>query len=89
MGISQTTVDYSFNALPYFNPHVSLLSIFQAEVYKEDFLKERKDRVKLKEKYLEQEKKFQKVHSELHVLKSKVQLTIRSLCDCILPCSIQ
>ncbi|XP_034415832.1 TNFAIP3-interacting protein 1-like [Cyclopterus lumpus] len=37
----------------------------QAEVYKEDFLKERSDRVKLKEKYLEQEKKFRKVQSQL------------------------
>ncbi|XP_049913169.1 TNFAIP3-interacting protein 3-like [Epinephelus moara] len=44
----------------------------QAEVYKEDFLKERRDREKLKEKYLEQENKFRKVHSELHALKSQV-----------------
>ncbi|XP_074550012.1 TNFAIP3-interacting protein 3-like [Halichoeres trimaculatus] len=46
----------------------------QTEVYKEDFFKERRDREKLKEKYLELEKKFRKVHSELHVLKSKVTL---------------
>ncbi|XP_008303879.1 TNFAIP3-interacting protein 1-like [Stegastes partitus] len=44
----------------------------QAEVYKEDFLRERKDREKLKDKYLELEKKFKKVHNELHVHKSQV-----------------
>ncbi|KAM6970980.1 TNFAIP3-interacting protein 3-like [Tautogolabrus adspersus] len=48
----------------------------QAEVYKEDFLKERRDREKLKEKYLDVEKKFRKVHSELRVLKSQVQQLI-------------
>ncbi|XP_054479194.1 TNFAIP3-interacting protein 1-like [Anoplopoma fimbria] len=47
----------------------------QAEVYKEDFLKERRDREKLKDKYLEQEKKYRKVHSELRVLKSQVTWT--------------
>ncbi|XP_035511812.1 TNFAIP3-interacting protein 1-like [Morone saxatilis] len=47
----------------------------QAEVYKEDFLKERKDREKLKEKYLELEKKFRKVYSELRVLKPQVDRT--------------
>ncbi|KAM4606206.1 TNFAIP3-interacting protein 3-like [Polymixia lowei] len=47
----------------------------QAEVYKEDFLKERKDREKLKEKLLELEKRFRKVHSELHTLKSQVTWT--------------
>ncbi|XP_074478016.1 TNFAIP3-interacting protein 1-like [Sebastes fasciatus] len=47
----------------------------QAETYKEDFLKERKDREKLKDKYLEQEKKFRKAHSELRVLKSQVTQT--------------
>nr|XP_046227124.1 TNFAIP3-interacting protein 3-like [Scatophagus argus] len=47
----------------------------QAEVYKEDFLKERKDREKLKEKYLELEEKFRKVHSELRVLKPQVTRT--------------
>ncbi|XP_068438439.1 TNFAIP3-interacting protein 1-like [Clinocottus analis] len=47
----------------------------QAEVYKEDFLKERSDREKLKEKCLEQEKKFRKVHSELRVLKSQLTWT--------------
>ncbi|XP_038586976.1 TNFAIP3-interacting protein 1-like isoform X1 [Micropterus salmoides] len=47
----------------------------QAEVYKEDFLKERRDREKLKEKYLELENKFRKVHSELRVLKSQVTST--------------
>ncbi|XP_073344850.1 TNFAIP3-interacting protein 3-like [Pagrus major] len=47
----------------------------QAEVYKEDFLKERKDREKLKEKYLELETKYRKVHSELRGLKPKVVKT--------------
>ncbi|KAE8279714.1 hypothetical protein D5F01_LYC21843 [Larimichthys crocea] len=47
----------------------------QAEVYKEDFLKERKDREKLKEKYLELEKKFRKVYNELRVLKPQVTRT--------------
>ncbi|KAM8730896.1 TNFAIP3-interacting protein 3-like [Acanthopagrus schlegelii] len=47
----------------------------QAEVYKEDFLKERKDREKLKEKYLELEKKYRKVHSELRGLKPQVVKT--------------
>ncbi|XP_032359529.1 TNFAIP3-interacting protein 3 [Etheostoma spectabile] len=54
----------------------------QAEVYKEDFLKERKDRVKLKEKYLEQEKKFQKVYRELHVLKCQLTRTPPSALEC-------
>ncbi|XP_061569449.1 TNFAIP3-interacting protein 1-like [Cololabis saira] len=44
----------------------------QADVYKEDFLKERKDREKLHERYLELEKRFRKVHNELRVLKSEV-----------------
>ncbi|GAA6215191.1 TNFAIP3-interacting protein 1-like [Lates japonicus] len=47
----------------------------QAEVYKEDFLTERKDREKLKEKYLELENKYRKVRSELRVLKSQVTWT--------------
>ncbi|XP_034562461.1 TNFAIP3-interacting protein 3-like [Notolabrus celidotus] len=47
----------------------------QAEIYKEDFVKERRDRKKLKEKYLDLEKKFRTVHSELHVLKSQVTWT--------------
>ncbi|TKS87550.1 TNFAIP3-interacting protein 1 A20-binding inhibitor of NF-kappa-B activation 1 [Collichthys lucidus] len=47
----------------------------QAEVYKEDFLKERKDREKLKDKYLDLEKKFRKVHNELRVLKPQVTRT--------------
>ncbi|KAG8009583.1 ADP-ribosyl cyclase/cyclic ADP-ribose hydrolase 1 [Nibea albiflora] len=47
----------------------------KAEVYKEDFLKERKDREKLKEKYLELEKKFRKVYNELRVLKPQVTRT--------------
>ncbi|KAM6900359.1 TNFAIP3-interacting protein 3-like [Xenentodon cancila] len=44
----------------------------QAEVYKEDFLKERKDRENLNEKYLELQKRFRKAQNELHVLKSEV-----------------
>ncbi|CAJ1082630.1 TNFAIP3-interacting protein 1-like [Xyrichtys novacula] len=44
----------------------------QAEVYKEDFLKERSDREKLKEKQLDLEKKYRKVHSELRALKSQM-----------------
>nr|XP_019942753.1 PREDICTED: TNFAIP3-interacting protein 1-like [Paralichthys olivaceus] len=44
----------------------------QAEVYREDFLTERKDREKLKEKYLELENRFRKVRTELRVLKSQV-----------------
>ncbi|XP_030612957.1 TNFAIP3-interacting protein 1-like [Archocentrus centrarchus] len=43
----------------------------QAEVYKEDFLKERRDREKLKEKYLELEKKYIKVHNQLHIRRSE------------------
>lgn len=53
---------------------------FQAEIYKEDFLKERKDREKLKGKYLEVEKRLKKTHNELHVLKSQV---FGSLCSFI------
>ncbi|XP_041824345.1 TNFAIP3-interacting protein 1-like [Melanotaenia boesemani] len=44
----------------------------QAEVYKEDFLRERKDREKLKEKYLELESRFRKGQDELRFLKSQV-----------------
>ncbi|XP_058496794.1 TNFAIP3-interacting protein 1-like [Solea solea] len=47
----------------------------QAEVYKEDFLTERKDREKLKEKYLELESQFRKARRELRVLKSQVTCT--------------
>ncbi|XP_022604472.1 TNFAIP3-interacting protein 1-like [Seriola dumerili] len=47
----------------------------QAEIYKEDFLTERKDREKLKDKYLELENRFRKARSELHVLKSQVTRT--------------
>ncbi|XP_037312007.2 TNFAIP3-interacting protein 1-like [Pungitius pungitius] len=47
----------------------------QADVYKEDFLKERSDREKLMEKHLKQEKKFRKVRSELCVLKSQLTWT--------------
>ncbi|KAM9337162.1 uncharacterized protein ABDE67_018468 [Symphorus nematophorus] len=55
----------------------TLLDIWkhQAEVYKEDFLKERRDRERLKEKYLELEKQFRKVHSELRVLKPQATRT--------------
>ncbi|XP_060920391.1 TNFAIP3-interacting protein 1-like [Labrus mixtus] len=54
----------------------------QAEVYKEDFLKERRDREKLKEKCLDVEKKFRKVHSELRVLKSQVTRTPQPVPEC-------
>ncbi|XP_034427667.1 TNFAIP3-interacting protein 1-like isoform X1 [Hippoglossus hippoglossus] len=47
----------------------------QAEVYREDFLTERKDREKLKEKYLELENRFKNVRSELRVLKSQATWT--------------
>ncbi|KAM4719072.1 uncharacterized protein FYW61_016630 [Anableps anableps] len=46
----------------------------QAEVYKEDFLRERRDREKLKGKTLELEKRYKKVHDELRVFKSQVTL---------------
>lgn len=55
---------------------ISLSSIFQAEIYKEDFLTERKDREKLKEKYLELENRFRKARNELHVLRSQVWRTM-------------
>ncbi|KAF7667738.1 hypothetical protein LDENG_00050790 [Lucifuga dentata] len=51
----------------------------QAEVYKEDFLKERQDREKLKEKHLELEKKFRKVHNEL---KSQMTCTCKNRDEC-------
>ncbi|XP_039983496.1 TNFAIP3-interacting protein 3-like [Xiphias gladius] len=47
----------------------------QAEVYKDDFLTERKDRETLKQKYLELENQFRRVRRELHVLKSKLPRT--------------
>ncbi|XP_012709662.2 TNFAIP3-interacting protein 3 [Fundulus heteroclitus] len=46
----------------------------QAEVYKEDFLKERKDREKLKARNLELEKRYKKVHDELRAFRSQVTL---------------
>ncbi|XP_059900899.1 TNFAIP3-interacting protein 3-like [Gadus macrocephalus] len=59
----------------------------QAEVYKEDFLKERKDRERLKGKLMEMEKKYRKTHSELHTLKSKITWAPVlappvAMCDC-------
>ncbi|XP_029935624.1 TNFAIP3-interacting protein 1-like [Myripristis murdjan] len=47
----------------------------QAEIYKEDFLKEREDREKLKGKHLELERRFRKIHAELHTLKSQIPRT--------------
>ncbi|XP_060949926.1 TNFAIP3-interacting protein 3-like [Limanda limanda] len=47
----------------------------QAEVYREDFLTERKDRENLKGKYLELENRFRNVRSELRVLKTQVTWT--------------
>ncbi|XP_038163857.1 TNFAIP3-interacting protein 3-like [Cyprinodon tularosa] len=46
----------------------------QAEVYKEDFLRERRDREKLKGKNLELEKRYKKIHEELRAFKSQVTL---------------
>ncbi|MED6245288.1 hypothetical protein ATANTOWER_001299 [Ataeniobius toweri] len=46
----------------------------QAEVYKEDFLRERKDREKLKGENLELEKRYKKVHNELCFFKSQLTL---------------
>ncbi|KAK7887244.1 hypothetical protein WMY93_026865 [Mugilogobius chulae] len=44
----------------------------QADVYREDFLTERKDREALKGKYLQLEKKYKKVRNELYVVKSQI-----------------
>ncbi|XP_067107526.1 TNFAIP3-interacting protein 3-like isoform X3 [Osmerus mordax] len=44
----------------------------QAQIYKEDFLKERRDREQLKGKHGDLENKFRKVHTELNALKSKL-----------------
>ncbi|XP_066518944.1 TNFAIP3-interacting protein 3-like [Hoplias malabaricus] len=46
---------------------------YQAQVYKEDFLKERRDRDKLKEKYAELQERFKKSHADLHFYKAQVQ----------------
>nr|XP_057916784.1 TNFAIP3-interacting protein 1-like [Doryrhamphus excisus] len=56
----------------------------QAEVFKEDFLKERGDREKLQQKYAELEKKLTKTHDELHYLKSQATWTrlARPVVDC-------
>ncbi|XP_054622395.1 TNFAIP3-interacting protein 1-like [Dunckerocampus dactyliophorus] len=56
----------------------------QAEVFKEDFLKERGDREKLQHKYVELEKKLTKAHDELHHLKSQATWTrlLRPVVDC-------
>ncbi|KAM9712496.1 TNFAIP3-interacting protein 3-like [Menidia menidia] len=66
----------------------------QAEVYKEDFLTERKDREKLKDKYLELEKRFRKVHNELRSIKSQVTRDLpEQRCSCKCPnweaCSVR
>ncbi|XP_033841832.2 TNFAIP3-interacting protein 3-like [Periophthalmus magnuspinnatus] len=50
----------------------------QADVYKEDFQTERKDREALKHKYLELEKKYKKVRNELYAIKSQVTCTSTS-----------
>ncbi|XP_028290550.1 TNFAIP3-interacting protein 3-like isoform X2 [Gouania willdenowi] len=47
----------------------------QAEVYKEDFLRERKDRENLKQKYFELERRFSKTCKELHIFKSQMNNT--------------
>ncbi|XP_026216790.1 TNFAIP3-interacting protein 1-like [Anabas testudineus] len=59
----------------------------QAEVYKEDFLKERKDREKLKEKYLDLKKKFIKVHNECCAFKSQAQPVHECSCTNRAKCS--
>ncbi|XP_068160383.1 TNFAIP3-interacting protein 3-like isoform X2 [Antennarius striatus] len=48
----------------------------QAEVYKEDFLKERRDRERLKDKCLGLERNLRKAHSELCVLKPQVNTAL-------------
>ncbi|CAN9506428.1 unnamed protein product [Ophioblennius macclurei] len=60
----------------------------QAEVYKEDFFRERKDREKLKDKYLELEKKFRKVYNELRTLKSQVTLVLKPQPAFHCPCDV-
>uniref|UniRef100_A0A3P9K5X5 TNFAIP3 interacting protein 3 n=1 Tax=Oryzias latipes TaxID=8090 RepID=A0A3P9K5X5_ORYLA len=58
----------------------------QAEVYKEDFLKERSDRERLKEKYLELEKRSRKAQEELRLLKSQViRMKPTHTCSCVNP----
>ncbi|XP_026148073.1 TNFAIP3-interacting protein 1-like [Mastacembelus armatus] len=57
----------------------------QAETYKEDFLKERRDREMLMDKYLELKKRCMKVHNELCVLKA--QVTWNWLSQPVLKCS--
>ncbi|XP_037550184.1 TNFAIP3-interacting protein 1 [Nematolebias whitei] len=52
----------------------------QAELYKDDFSRARKDREKLKAKHLELEKKYKKIHSELNVLKSQVKMARPAHC---------
>ncbi|KAK1806438.1 hypothetical protein P4O66_004955 [Electrophorus voltai] len=47
----------------------------QAQVYKEDFLKERRDKDRLKEKYTELANRCKRIHAELHVAKAQVRWT--------------
>ncbi|XP_037136382.1 TNFAIP3-interacting protein 3-like [Syngnathus acus] len=56
----------------------------QAEVFKEDFLKERGDREKLQYKYIELQKKLSKARDELHLLKSQATWTriLHPVVDC-------
>ncbi|XP_051910746.1 TNFAIP3-interacting protein 3-like [Hippocampus zosterae] len=56
----------------------------QAEVFKEDFLKERGDREMLHHKYGELQKKLSKVQDELHFIKSQASWTriLQPVVDC-------
>ncbi|XP_076869624.1 uncharacterized protein LOC143519761 [Brachyhypopomus gauderio] len=47
----------------------------QAQVFKEDFLKERRDKERLKHMYSELESRYKRIHAELHVVKAQVQRT--------------
>ncbi|RVE58615.1 hypothetical protein OJAV_G00196030 [Oryzias javanicus] len=65
------------------SPHPDIWK-HQAEVYKEDFLKERRDREILKEKYLELEKRSRKAQEELRLLKSQVtRVKPPPTCSCV------
>ncbi|CAL1597343.1 unnamed protein product [Knipowitschia caucasica] len=52
---------------------------YQADVYKEDFLTERKDREALQTKYLALEQKYKRVRNELYVARSQVPC---AQCEC-------
>ncbi|XP_077365299.1 uncharacterized protein LOC144009437 isoform X2 [Festucalex cinctus] len=60
----------------------------QAEVFKEDFVKERRDREKLQRKYVELHKKLSKARDELHLMKSQATWTriLHPTVDCTCKC---